>query len=328
MRKGCEGWKVLVVDNSNSMTLLIKHFLIGIGFDAKNIYLATDGQQALMMLDIREFELITTSIHLKFISVESLIKKIRNHENIKNRNAQLLIISGEKYPSLIDKIQNYGADGYLGKPFLKEELAQAIEGLNQKNGFVCFEQKREKSSKPICTDDQGSVDGKIISAFVESAVESFGQYMIAAEPGDPIENGDVEGDFSSLIDLTDEEHKVRLLIFLYFPKNVACSIYEMIFGEIDLSMICGVVEELGNIIGGIVKVKIADYSNDIFKLVHSNESTQNLNGTGLNFQLGLPKAKMGEVEWNEVSENSGPQFLVPFDVNGEKIQLRVNFQKA
>ncbi len=327
MSKSYEEWKVLVIDNSNSMTLLIKQFLMGIGFDTKNICLATDGQQALMMLDLREFDLITTSIHLKFVSTENLIGKIRSHDNEKNRNAKLLIISGEKYPLLIDRFNNFGANGYLGKPFLKDELAKAIEGLSQNNGFICFEQKHEKSSPPVQTNDQGSVDGKIISAFVESAVESFGQYMISADPGEAIEKCDAKGDFSSLIDLTDEEHKVRLLIFLYFPKNVACTIYEMIFGEIDLSMICGVVEELGNIIGGIVKVKIAEYSNEIFKLVHSNESSNHLNGTGLNFQLGLPKAKMGEVEWDEVSESVGPQFFVPFDVNGEKILLRVNFQE-
>ncbi len=48
----------------------------------------------------------------------------------------------------------------------------------------------------------------------------------------------------------------------------SCGIYEGIFGEVDIEQVCGVVQELSNIIGGIVKPRISEFSKDITQLVH------------------------------------------------------------
>ena len=51
---------------------------------------------------------------------------------------------------------------------------------------------------------------------------------------------------------------------------MACDIYERIFGEVDLEQACGVVQELVNIVGGIVKPKIKDQKS-IISIAHPSE---------------------------------------------------------
>ena len=94
MGKRIEDQHVLVVDNSQAMTLLIKHHLAEAGFNPKNIFLATDGHQASMMVELQDFDLITSSIYLKSKGVQELIQKVRSHEKEAMRTVPFLVISG------------------------------------------------------------------------------------------------------------------------------------------------------------------------------------------------------------------------------------------
>ena len=49
-----------------------------------------------------------------------------------------------------------------------------------------------------------------------------------------------------------------------------CDIYAGVFGEVDLEQVCGVVQELVNIVGGIVKPKIKDQKS-IIGIAHPSE---------------------------------------------------------
>jgi hypothetical protein len=57
---------------------------------------------------------------------------------------------------------------------------------------------------------------------------------------------------------------------LYFAEKVACDIYADIFGEVDPEQVNGVVQELGNIIGGIVNPKITGFSSEIYGLAYGS----------------------------------------------------------
>ena len=49
-----------------------------------------------------------------------------------------------------------------------------------------------------------------------------------------------------------------------------CDIYAGTFGKVDLEQVCGVVQELVNIVGGIVKPKIKDQKS-IISIPHPSE---------------------------------------------------------
>lgn len=190
------------------------------------------------------------------------------------------------------------------------------------NGFVKLDQAavhtREASEELI-------FDPEVVSAIVESSFEALGQYMVSATAGEMIHGEGLQADFSAWIDLTDKEADVKLIFLLLFPKKVACNIYESIFGAVDMDAVCGVVQELGNIIAGIAKAKLADYYSDIYKLVHPKRDEKDIQ---LNFQIGLPSAKMGENFYPQVFQQGVPKFTIPFTIEEDIITLQVSFQKA
>ena len=57
--------KILVVDHSKVITKIVQNFLAQSGFNPENIFRAETKNQALMMLDLESFDLITSAIHLR-----------------------------------------------------------------------------------------------------------------------------------------------------------------------------------------------------------------------------------------------------------------------
>ncbi len=113
-------------------------------------------------------------------------------------------------------------------------------------------------------------------------------------------------------------------MILNFPKKAACDIYEGIFGEVDIEQVCGVVQELANIIGGIVKPEISPFSREIAQLI---PEAKDLPGEiNLTWDLGLPESKMGEDHSIDIEVNGMPKFHVPFQIKDETFHLVVLIQ--
>ena len=77
------------------------------------------------------------------------------------------------------------------------------------------------------------------------------QYLAEAIPGISKSPVELKGYFSAWVDLQDSENRIQITLIMNFPKKAACNIYEGIFGEVDIEQVCGVVQELSNIICGI-----------------------------------------------------------------------------
>lgn len=73
---------------------------------------------------------------------------------------------------------------------------------------------------------------------------------VSAVADDPIENYCLYGEMKATRDLIYYDEKIKLLLVLFFPKIVACDIYETIFGERNEDDAGEVVLKLSNIIGG------------------------------------------------------------------------------
>ncbi|MFQ5717588.1 MAG: response regulator [Nitrospinales bacterium] len=323
--------KILVIDNSPVMTKIIKNNLVKIGFLDENIYTANDGHQASLMIELVDFNLVTSGLHMKFKDGLELLKSIRQAREETVKNTPFLVISSEKRDYFFKELEKAGVSGYLEKPFKSSQFEQTINHIfNPETDDFPESEPNPETPVAIKTPLKRSATFKpeIIALFAESAVEALGQYMVVAEPGEPVEGEDLYGDFSSKIQLLACDHDVTLTIILYFPKNVACQIYEGIFGEVKLEEVCGVVHELGNIIGGNVKPKLAEFSKDIFSLVHPGKEWIDPDGEegGMKFDLGFPKAVMSDKHTVDIEETA-PRFVLPLQVNNETITLVSVFQK-
>ncbi len=328
MNPGFSDKSALVADNSPVIARLIKNYLVKIGFAEENVWTVKDGNQAVMMMGLKDFQLVTSGMHLPVKDGLELLKEIRGSSEEKTKSIPFVIISAERKEYYLQELEKAGCNGYLQKPFKLDQLEEIVAGIFFPGAREKARPDREAAPEAAApTAQEIDFNPQIVGAFVESTVEALGQYMAQAVPGSPTAARDLSGDFSSSIDLTDADNAVKSQVILYFPRNAACKIYEGIFGAVDLEQVCGVVQELGNIIAGIVKPRIADLSPDIYRLVYPDREASFANGGKLSFQLGLPAAHMEEHHTVPLTDPSAPKFAVPFDVDKEKIILVVQFLK-
>ncbi|MBC8284640.1 MAG: response regulator [Nitrospinae bacterium] len=317
--------KVLVVDHSKVICKIIQNFLSQSGFEQANIFKAETKNQAEMMLGLESFDLITSGVHLKDGSGIDFLKELRGNGDDKHREVPFLFISAENKESYLKEIEALNSNGFLNKPFSQQQLDEhARKALN------CFEDSSETASPP-CSEAGGEseiieVPEKIIEHFTKSTIEAMEQYMADASLTELKDDWKLNGYFSSWVDLMDSEKRVQLNLIINFPKKVACDIYEGIFGDVDLEQVSGVVQELVNILGGIVKPKIADYTTEIMQLAYWKDEVPAASGS-FNFDLGLPESKMGEDHELDIELEGSPKFVLPFECKEEIFYLVVQFQK-
>ena len=328
-RNKYKGQKVLVVDNSRWIARLIKNQLTDIGFEVELISIATDGHQAYLILSLKEFDFVTSGLYLKAQNGLDMLIKVRTDPQERMRNIPFLVISAERTEGFIDDLAKARASGYLSKPLLNGELEQMVDLIcnNPTGDFVRIHQQYQPS--PILYDpsmDDIGIHPKVISGFIESAVEAFSQYLVTAIPGQPNPGNSANGDIVVSVDFIDAEHEVRVLLMIYFPLKIACDIYETIFGELNMARVNDVVQELGNIIGGIAKIKAAENPREFLKLTNGGLPVDPRKAIDMHFKMGLPEA--WECKKKSMDLVGVPQFTIPLTINSENAYLQVFIQHA
>jgi len=85
-----------------------------------NVFEAKDGKEALKILDENQIDLIITDLNMPEVDGEQLIAKVRETKNMSE--LPIIVISGNDDDIKFIKTLKLGANDYLKKPFLKEEL--------------------------------------------------------------------------------------------------------------------------------------------------------------------------------------------------------------
>ena len=329
MNSAFQSKKALVVDNSPIITKIIKNFLTKTGFEKENIFVAHDRNQALMMFELEKFDLVTSGIHLKDSTGIDFLKEIREQNDDAKKEIPFLIISADKQESYLKKLKEHNSTDYLSKPFNQNQFEKMICSIL--NCANLKESEEDKPAKPAPTPDSSwedspvEVPAPIVKAFTECTIEALEQYMAEAVPESPNGPAWLNGYFSAWVDLLSAEDRIQITMLINFPKEVACGIYEEIFGEVDIEQVCGVVQELTNIIGGIVKPRISSFSRDIANLIYDSNDIRD--GIELVWDLGLPESKMGEDHSQDIALNGVPKFHVPFKIKDQTFHLVVLIQK-
>lgn len=330
MVKTYKGKRVLVVDNSRWIARLIKNQLMDVGFEDDLVSIATDGHQAYLILDLKEFDLVTSGLYLRARNGLDLLHKVRTDSRVRMKNIPFLVISAERTEEFIDGLaKGGGANGYLTKPFLSEELAEIVDLVTEENNtkFIRLNQKYKPKALLYDPDsDDIGIHPKVISGFIDSTVEAFGQYLVTAVPGPPQSGDGASGDYVVSIDFIDDVHEIQVVLLVYFPKEIACNIYETIFGELDMDQVNGVVQELSNIIGGMAKIKAAESAHELLKIANGGRPVDPREKIEMHFKLGLPEARVNGT--GSIKLAGDPQFTVPFEIDNQNAYLQVYVQKV
>jgi len=110
--------KILVVDDDTSILMLIYDVLTENGLDVET---AQSGEKALQLIQNQQFDLILLDIMMKGLSGLEVCREIRDRVN-----CPILFLSAKDSIKDIVRGLDLGADDYITKPFVVEELVARI----------------------------------------------------------------------------------------------------------------------------------------------------------------------------------------------------------
>ncbi|MCK8136233.1 MAG: response regulator [Pseudoalteromonas tetraodonis] len=120
--------KILVVDDMP----LMRHVLINMlrRLDYIDIVEATDGLQALNILQNQMFDLVITDLHMPKMDGITLLDNIRKDAELKN--LPVLMVTCEDSSSTVKKAINAKVSGFIVKPFNMNVLSAKLTRLSIK----------------------------------------------------------------------------------------------------------------------------------------------------------------------------------------------------
>ncbi|ANW27030.1 response regulator [Vibrio coralliilyticus] len=122
---------ILIVDDAPPIVSILKSYLSKYGFQRKNIYSSSSYKEA---FDIdkevdQKFDIVFCDINLGPKSESSgfdVIRKFRLESRI-NKYASIVVITGDRSLSLLQKIKIYHPNAYLIKPFTYDYLNEILD---------------------------------------------------------------------------------------------------------------------------------------------------------------------------------------------------------
>jgi two-component system chemotaxis response regulator CheY len=120
--------RILVVDDMP----LMRHVLINMlrQLDYKDIVEATDGQQALTILQNQLIDLVITDLHMPKMDGLNLLDAIRN--DTEHAQLPVLMVTCEDNSETVKKIINSKVSGFIIKPFCMNVLSAQLTRLANK----------------------------------------------------------------------------------------------------------------------------------------------------------------------------------------------------
>lgn len=109
--------QILLIDDDELILKVINRILTKEGYDVKT---ATNGKDALEMLEAQKFDLLITDIMMPYSNGYEVISKFKQHPNAVG--VPIMVISSIGTEKAVREGLNIGADEYLRKPIMPDEL--------------------------------------------------------------------------------------------------------------------------------------------------------------------------------------------------------------
>jgi two-component system chemotaxis response regulator CheY len=113
--------RILTVDDSASMRVLLNHALTAAGFSVEQ---AEDGVEALEWLAAHEVDVVITDINMPRLDGFGLIEQLR--AGSRHRDRPILVLTTESSGEKQDRARCAGATGWIVKPFDPKKLVATV----------------------------------------------------------------------------------------------------------------------------------------------------------------------------------------------------------
>lgn len=118
------GTKVMVVDDSGLVRLRVRRALADAGFHVTE---ASDGEDALLLFATARPDILVCDVTMPRMSGIELLEHLQASGLI--GRVQVLMLTTEGQPELIQRARGLGAKGWIFKPFKPEQLLLAVQRL-------------------------------------------------------------------------------------------------------------------------------------------------------------------------------------------------------
>jgi len=116
--------RILVVEDDDIGQFLIKKMIDDLGHQA---LIASNGLEALSMLEKEEFDIILMDIEMPFINGFETTKRIRASENPLHKSIPIIGISANPFENELQPFLDRGMNDYISKPIHELELKEKLE---------------------------------------------------------------------------------------------------------------------------------------------------------------------------------------------------------
>ncbi len=121
------GKNVLLVDDSSTMRKIIGRSLRQAGIDFDNIFEASDGLEALDVLENEDVDIVLSDINMPNMDGISFLREKSQRPNMKD--IPVLMISTETGEDIIGEAKSLGAVGAIKKPFTPDKVNEILGPL-------------------------------------------------------------------------------------------------------------------------------------------------------------------------------------------------------
>ncbi len=118
---------VLIVDDSATIRQMVKKTMQMAGPLVGNIYEASNGIQALAELNDHPVAAMLVDINMPTMNGIQLLTRMKENEALKD--IPIVIVSTEGSSERIKQLQEFGAFGFVRKPFQPEQLRDVLKPL-------------------------------------------------------------------------------------------------------------------------------------------------------------------------------------------------------
>lgn len=121
------GKRILIIDDSSTMRKIVSRSLRQAGLDFDEILEASDGQEALNLLENEKVDLILSDINMPNMDGIEFLRQKKELDAIKD--IPVVMITTEGGADIIGEAKSLGAAGSIKKPFKPDTINEVLGDL-------------------------------------------------------------------------------------------------------------------------------------------------------------------------------------------------------
>jgi two-component system chemotaxis response regulator CheY len=115
--------RILLVDDSKTTRLLVQAYLVGRAYQFVE---ASNGKEALAVLDQDEFDLIVCDVFMPDMDGPTFVRRLRADPRSKVRRTPVILASSKRDEGLREECLEAGADVFLNKPLASQAFVTNV----------------------------------------------------------------------------------------------------------------------------------------------------------------------------------------------------------